>query len=279
MFEFVKFLSTITGIIPVETFKFYHTREKKRLKGMLWKPKGEGPFPLVAFDVGLQFRIWEIPLAAKIIARCGYAVIGTEYSRIEIAKGELKDITNAIEYAHKNFDFLNSKTILVGISMGAAAMLNIAAQVGEKYNVIAVVAISPYSDLIRAYYYAYGYTKSLDRTDPRARLLNLYQRYAYTNPFVEPKEYLVRSPLNFVHKIKCPVIFIHGRKDEIVTVDHSIELYYKMHYLKKYVDIKIVPGEGIHTPLTFSSMLKNLNFIGFVKTWFIVYEFLKKLKK
>lgn len=280
MFEFIKFIFNLTPAIPIETIKFYHERDNKKLKAMLWKPKGSGPFPLAAFDVGLQYRIWEIPAAAKLIARTGYAVLGTEYSRIEISKGEARDIINAIEYAHKNFNFIDKRTLLVGISMGGATMLNIASKVCKKYNIIGVIAISPYSDLSRAFYYAYGYVSTAkNKKDPRIKLLKLYQKYAYATPQEEPREYYLRSPINFIKNIDCPVIIIHGKKDEVVSVDHSIELYYKMKYLKKDVELILTSGEGIHTPLYTKEMLRKFNFIGFTKTWFAVHNQLKKFLK
>lgn len=275
--ELLRLLYNITPIKPIEKVEFVHYRNKTKIKAMIWKPKGEGPFPLVVLDVGLQFRIWEIPLAPNIITRLGYAVLGTSYSRIEIAKGEVEDIISAIDYTYRNFSFLTRKTVLLGISMGGAIMLKIASCVGEKYNVVGVIAVASYCDLGRAYYYADYYINSSRKKSIRVKLLNLYRKYAYAKPWELPYEYLLRSPINYVKNIKCSVLFIHGKKDEIVTCDHSIELYYKMLHMKKKVDLKLVLGEGIHTPLYFTSMLKDLNFIGFVRTWIYIYRYLKKL--
>ncbi|MBU0952225.1 MAG: prolyl oligopeptidase family serine peptidase [Elusimicrobia bacterium] len=277
MLSFPGFIYHLTPAVGIETIEFKHIRDKKELKAVIWKPKGKGPFPLIAFDVGLQFRIWEIPASAEIMARAGYVVLGTEYSRVEIAKGEVQAIINAIEYAHKNFPFISPKTVLVGVSMGGATMLNIASKAGERLNVEAVIAMGPFADLARAYYYTQGYIEAHPRTDERARLLKLYQKYAFTTPAKEPKEFEIRSPMNFVKNIKCPVYLIHGKDDEIVSMDHSIELYHKMKELKKDVHLKIFPGEGIHTPLKLKCMLTRFNFWGFFRTWNYVHKILTKL--
>ncbi|OGS21285.1 MAG: hypothetical protein A2252_08455 [Elusimicrobia bacterium RIFOXYA2_FULL_39_19] len=279
MFNFPKFLYHLTPAVPVETIEFKHKRDNVELKAVIWKPKGPGPFTLIPFDVGLQFRIWEIPLAAKIMARSGYAVMGTEYKRVEIAKGEVNDFINAIDHCYNNFSFLNKETILVGVSMGGATMLNIASKVGAKYDIKAVIAMGPFADLARAYYYTNGYLGAHNRIDERARLLSLYQKYAFTNPVEDPKEFFIRSPLNFVKNIKCPVYLVHGKKDEIVSVDHSIQLYHKMKELNKEVYLTIFPGEGIHTPLKFKSMMRRFNFIGFARTWNHVHKLLNNLRK
>jgi len=277
MLNLPKFIYHLTPAVPIETVEFRHIRDGKPLKAMIWKPRGKGPFPLIAFDVGLQFRVWEIPLAAKIMARTGYAVMGTEYKRIEIAKGEVQDITNAIEYAHDNFSFLDKRTILVGVSMGGATMLNIASKSGDKHHVQAVIAMGPFADLARAFYYTSGYLDNHSRTDEHARLLKLYQKYAFTTPVKEPKEFELRSPMNFIKNIHCPVYLVHGRDDEIVSHDHSIELYHKLKEYKKDVYLKILPGEGIHTPLKFKNMVANFNFWGFARTWNHVHKILIKL--
>lgn len=277
--EFFTLISKLNPMVKLETITYYHTRNHKKLKAMLWKPKGDGPFPLVAFDVGLQFRVWQIPLAAEIMAKCGYAVIGTDYRKIEVAKGEVEDIASAIEYAKKNFSFLSGKVVLVGISMGGAAMLKIAALKGKELNIVGVAAMAPFSDLSRNYYYASGYKALHDKRALRVRLLQLYLKHTYITPDTNPEQYDLRSPKYYVSKINCPVLLIHGKGDEIVPVEHAIELYHRMKYYHKNIKLKIVSGEGIHTPLYVFSMLKNLNVIGFVKTWSHVVNFLKKLKK
>ncbi|MEW6041078.1 MAG: prolyl oligopeptidase family serine peptidase [Elusimicrobiota bacterium] len=271
-----KLIKTLLG---VESIDFYHNSQGRQLKAQMWKPVkvgGSKKIPLVAFDVGLQFRIWDISLFPAIIASLGFAVVGTEYRRIEIAKGEVTDIVNLIEFTKKEFNFVLDKVILVGVSMGAATMLKIASKFGKELNVISVVSIGAFADLARAYYYALAFVKDKPKTQMHVNLLNLYIRHIFASPSVIPWEYTERSPSNFVPFIECPVLFIHGRKDKIVPVDHSLELYYKMLYLGKDVTLALVPGEGIHTPLRIFHMLNGLNVFGFLKALWLTAKFLRK---
>ncbi|MFN3966641.1 MAG: alpha/beta hydrolase family protein, partial [Endomicrobiia bacterium] len=267
-------------LLNIEVLTFWHKVEKRHLKAQLWKPLNlkNKKIPLVAFDVGLQYRIWNIPIFACAIAKLGFAVIGTEYSRVEIAKGEIKDIVNAIKFCHENFDFLDNRTFLVGVSMGGATMLNIASKYENELNIKAVIALAPFADLARAYYYAIAFVKTTPKKDPRTGLLKLYLKHVYTVPHINPKEYALRSPSNFVPFINCPVLLIHGKNDKIVPVDHSLELYYKMLYLGKNVELRLVPGEGVHTPLLLREHIKRFNFFGFLQSLFYTVCFLKKFR-
>jgi dipeptidyl aminopeptidase/acylaminoacyl peptidase len=271
----------IKFLLGVDCLDFYHETEKRRLRAQIWKPvriKDSEKIPLVAFDVGLQFRIWDIPLFPAVIAAFGFAVVGTEYRRVEIAKGEVVDIVSAIKHARANFNFIGEKTLLVGVSMGAATMLKIAAQYGSELNVSALVSLGTFADLTRAYYYALAFVKNAMPGDIHASLLNLYVKHIFTSPNLNPQEYVKRSPTNTVPFIECPVMLIHGSKDKIVPVDHSLELYYKMLYLGKEVYLKVVHGEGIHTPLKFFHQLRGANWYGFIRSSYLTVKFLRKYR-
>ncbi|MBU2567656.1 MAG: prolyl oligopeptidase family serine peptidase [Elusimicrobia bacterium] len=268
-------------MLGVEKIDFWHKSDKRQLRAQLCKPSRLVPgrkIPLVAFDVGLQFRVWEIPLFAQIISLYGFAVVATEYNRIEIARGEIEDIVSAIRYARNSFEFVDSKTLLVGVSMGAASMLNIAAKYQKELGIAGIAALAPFADLARAYYYATAYTMTRPKDDPRVGLLKLYLKHIYAMPHIKPQEYISRSPTNFVPYIDCPVMLVHGKNDKIVPVDHSLELYYKMLYLGKDVKLRLVPGEGVHTPLLFSEQLRSLNFIGFLQSCLLTLKFLKNFR-
>jgi len=271
---------SILKFLNIETIDFRHKVNKRELRAQIWKPFNikNKKIPLIAFDVGLQYRIWDIPLFACVMAKLGFAVVGTEYSRIEIARGEIKDIVNVIKFSQQNFNFLDGSTILVGVSMGGATMLNIASKYENELNIKAVVALAPFADLARAYYYAIAFVKTTPKKDPRVSLLKLYLKHTYVVPHINPEEYKLRSPSNFVPFINCPVLLIHGKNDKIVPVDHSLELYYKMLYLGKNVELRLVPGEGIHTPLLLKEHIKRFNFIGFLQSLFYTVCFLKKFR-
>lgn len=168
--------------------------------------------------------------------------------------------------------------MLVGVSMGAATMLKIASKFGKELNIAAVVSLGAFADLARAYYYALAFVNKKSRRDVHSALLNLYIKHIYVSPTVAPQDYTERSPTNFVPFIECPILLIHGWKDKIVPVDHSLELYYKMLFLGKEVYLKTVPGEGIHTPLKLLHQLRGMNWYGFVRSSLLTVKFLKKYR-
>ncbi|MFH8119982.1 MAG: prolyl oligopeptidase family serine peptidase [Candidatus Aenigmatarchaeota archaeon] len=241
---------------PLEEICFTHVSHGRKLRGYICKPKDLEKCPLLPFDVGFLFRPWEIPLLTGAFAKMGYAVLGTEYKK-EVMKSEVEDITSAIKTARK-FPFYDGKIILAGISMGASAMLKIAAEKNEiKKEIKYVIAMAPFANIAYMYLYAKEYARLYD--DWRAKLLAGYLEHARgLHPFTHEKESRIRSPINYVHKIECPVLFIHGKKDKIVPVDESISLYKEMISAGKTAELKIVSGEGIHTPFPVNNDFMSL---------------------
>jgi len=266
----------------IEEIEFYHDVGGKKIKAMIYKPKGEvgQKYPLIPFDIGLGYRMWDVQFLSKPMARMGFAVYGTEYRRAEIAKGEIEDIINGMDIIREKFDFISDETLLFGVSMGAAIMLHIATrpEVVSRHNIQKVIALAGFSDLVRMYYYATNYVNTHDENDPRRKLLRKYLKCSMgMTPGEYPDEYYLRSPINYLHKINLPVTFIHGVDDEIVPADHSIEMYKKMKKLKKDVKLHLTLGEGIHTP--FEELFNDLtNFIGFCESIIHIYRFMNNIE-
>ena len=58
-----------------------------------------------------------------------------------------------------------------------------------------------------------------------------------------PEEYHIRSSINFVDQVSCPLLLIHGENDEIVSVSHARRLAEALEAHAKPFEIKIFPGE------------------------------------
>lgn len=74
------------------------------------------------------------------------------------------------------------------------------------------------------------------------------------NPFIEDliggspgelaQEYWIRSAINFVDGIDCPILIIHGEDDEVIPVKHAYMLASELERNNKDFQMKIYPGEG-----------------------------------
>lgn len=80
-----------------------------------------------------------------------------------------------------------------------------------------------------------------------------------------PDEYHIRSSINFVEQVDCPLLLIHGENDEIVSVRHAQRLAKALKELKKPFEIKTFPGE-YHT----------WSMSGFDNNWQITMDFFER---
>ena len=59
-----------------------------------------------------------------------------------------------------------------------------------------------------------------------------------------PHEYHIRSSINFVEKIACPLLILHGEQDDVVSVEHALRLASALEATHKPHELRLFPGEG-----------------------------------
>lgn len=238
-------MKTLLSPIGIELIEFTYLSGGKELQALLYKPAGSGKWPLIAFDAGLETGVHELPLLAAALALAGHVVVGTR-SRLEVAREEAEDYIACTNSARHTFDFVGDKTFFAGISSGAAIML----LAGTMAYPNGIIAVAPYANLARAYYYAKAKLAGPLRPYIRRVLQNYIDHAERTGktPETAQHEFLAASPENFVHKIRSKTLLLHGADDEIVPVRDSIKLYEIMKAYSKNVKLKIVLGEGLHSP-------------------------------
>lgn len=206
--------------------------EGLRLRVFLAKPQGKGSFPVVLVNHGGGgmegiYQEMCLDLAGK-----GYAGVamtfrgypGSEGNQ-EYGKGEIADILNLVEYLKSSAEGMDPGRIgMFGYSRGALNAL-LSCQQGDLFK--AVVAWSAPVEI---------------------------KRHALRNPFVQdiiggspeeiPQEYQRRSPLNFVDKVCCPVLIIHGEEDTVIPVEHAYLLAEALREHNKPFRLQVYPGEG-----------------------------------
>ncbi|GAB4275803.1 MAG: hypothetical protein Kow0092_31480 [Deferrisomatales bacterium] len=58
------------------------------------------------------------------------------------------------------------------------------------------------------------------------------------------EEYEVRSSIRWAHRIRCPVLLLHGEADDVVPAAHSRRLAERLRELGSPCELEILPGEG-----------------------------------
>lgn len=205
--------------------------EGLKLKVFMAKPDEKARFPAVLVNHGgggmerayeeMCIELAETGYTALAMTFRGYA--GSQGMQ-EYGKGEIRDLLNLVEYI-KSQSFVDENRIgMFGYSRGALNTL-LACQRSKDFK--AVVLWAAPVDMIA---------------------------HHMLNPFIEdliggspqklPEEYRIRSPINFVERITCPIFIIHGELDEVIPVRHAHMLAKELERSNKDFQMKTYPGEG-----------------------------------
>lgn len=112
----------------------------------------------------------------------------------------------------------HAEIILHGISMGAAALLILSDNSMVLDNVKAIIADSSYTSALDYVHY-----KLMSITGVRLRIIPELMSW-FTN-LTAGYSLEEASPLEHVKQNRIPTLFIHGKKDMTVPVDHAYSLY------------------------------------------------------
>jgi len=159
--------------------------------------------------------------AAAAMTFRGYP--GSE-GRQEYGKGEIDDVLNLVAHLRSQ-DFVDGERIgMFGYSRGALNTL-LACERGSDFKAVVLWAAP----------------------------VDMVAHHAL-NPFVEdmiggspdelPHEYQIRSAINFVPSIDCPILIVHGEEDEVIPVRHTYMLAGELERNNKDFQMKIYPEEG-----------------------------------
>lgn len=237
----------------VEREEFVLHSEGLRLAVSVALPKGvPGPFPSVqlhhgggGFDPSYgRMAVWlaERGIAGVTLIHRGFP--GSE-GRMEYGGGEVADIGNLTRELARRTDLDPRRLGIVGFSRGAHATLLAL----ERFDLFCAAAVwSPPTDLV-----------DLVRVNPWiAELVG-------GPPEALPEVYRLRSPVWFAERIGCPLLVLHGDRDDVVPVQHSLRLAEELERHGKPCDLRLAEGEGHQWSLG-----------GFLHNWRVTAEFFER---
>lgn len=142
---------------------------------------------------------------------------------------EKRDVSTVIDYLESRNDINAGKIGIFGTSMGAAVAIQAAA---IEPRIRAVVAEASFTDLR---------TITVDYQRRIAKLPWHFLRNVALSRSQKVAGFKARevSPLNDVRRLTAPILFIHGTKDELISVEYSKLLYRQATGLK---DLLLVEG-------------------------------------
>ncbi|MBQ7529529.1 dienelactone hydrolase family protein [bacterium] len=212
---------------------------KLSVKGYLYLPTHKRPLPLVIFNHdGISGVSKEHELSCIRLAKRGYAVFAPSYRGedgsegvIEIAKGEVNDVLNALNILSKEPYVDKDRIYLMGASHGALISLLASArtQPGQIKGLIFAYGVAD----IYQWWDHLKETKQLGK-DPITR------RTYGDGPQARPESFSIRHGLSAVANINAPVLILNGQLDTITppqqaqTLKKALDRQNKESYLYIY---------------------------------------------
>lgn len=138
---------------------------------------------------------------------------------------EIMDIDTVVRFARK-FGYKN--IYLAGFSLGAAMALIYASKSRFIDKVIAVSAPTDFAKIENKMWKKAAWGETFNKFE--------LDRFLSIRPYIIPIKKI--KPIDIVHKIKSPTLFIAGENDPTVCAWHTKELFEKAICIKKYKEYK-----------------------------------------
>ncbi|MBP1993367.1 alpha/beta hydrolase family protein [Paenibacillus eucommiae] len=206
-----------------------------QVKGFLAVPEGVGPFPAIIYCRGGIRRVGMVRKRRVLsIARRGYVVFAPFYRGNEGGEGredfcgeDRFDLYHALTLVHALPETLAEPIPLIGFSRGAMMAL-LAAK--DCTGVGPVVVWGGVSDLLHTYE---------ERVDLRRML-----KRVVGNPHKQVEAYTDRSPVYWARGIQSPVLIVHGKQDEQVSISQAEKLASALEAAGKEYAMELFEGAG-----------------------------------
>jgi len=213
-----------------EEFKTY--RDGLRINGSMFRPQGNGPFPIVV--VSHEFMMNRITTVAYtvMLAKMGYAAFCYDFNgggSISQSEGkttdmsvltEKKDLYAVIDYAKKQPYTDENHLTLWGCSQGGMVSSLVAAELGKdvvEKLVLFYPALSIPDDARKG-------SMILAKFDPQN-----VPKTLFCGPIILGTQYvtdvLEMDPYSLLDKYHGPVLILHGNADHIVDHSYSVKAY------------------------------------------------------
>lgn len=250
---------------------------KLSVKGYLYLPAEERPLPLIIFNHdGISGVSKEHELSCLRLAKRGYIVFAPSYRGedgsegiVEIAKGEVDDVLNALNILIQEPYVDKNRVYLMGASHGALISLLATArtQPGQIKGLIFAYGVA---DI----YQWWDYLKEANKLgkDP------ITKRTYGKGPQDRPESFRIRHGLNAVAKIDTPVLILNGQLDTITPPQQAQTLKNALDRQGKENSLYIYPN-CLHGFLVYAPYLNKGVTIEEKKeteeAWKRIFEFLK----
>lgn len=170
-----------------------------------------------------------------VINPSGATGFGQEFSARHVntaGNGPADDIVEGTKQFCKEHSFVDASKIgCIGASYGGFTTMYLQTITDIFAAAISHAGISDHTSYWGEGYWGYSYSE--------VSMANSY-------PWSETDLYVKQSPLYNAHKVKTPVLFVHGDADTNVPVGESIQMYTALKLLGKETDMVLVKDQNHH---------------------------------
>jgi dipeptidyl aminopeptidase/acylaminoacyl peptidase len=215
------------------------------IEALSFKPSGKGPFPGIMLIPGYQRTALDLISLGVALAREGFACVGITQPGFGKSQGKadyvgpntLKALTEGYrKFSHE--EYVDRSTMgIYGFSRGGMAASLLAVRLDVKAAVFGAGI--------------YDFKKAHDEVKIEGIRQNMETETGMTEAAIKQ-----RSSVFQMKQLKCPVLILHGEKDENVPVTQAYLLRDRLTELKKEFEIKLFPDRphGIGPEVTVSTV-------------------------
>ena len=204
---------------------FHYMSDGLKITGLMSKPEGEGPFPVVLVNHGGFDPAKNVAGFLDFFASHGFVALASDYRGCgdaqgthEAAKGEVNDIVNLVHFAQALPYAAPTRLSIWGFSHGGALALLAASRDQSVRSVISVQGPVEMADAWR------HWERHQDK--PGLKALAGLSTIIGGTPNQVPAAWRGRSALYVAAQIKCPVLLIYSADDhdDAVPTDQGVRM-------------------------------------------------------
>ena len=216
----------------VKVCKYDYRFNSNMMEAISFRPAGRGPFPGLLLVPGYQSSAKTYVTLGTILAQEGFACVAIAQPGFGGSQGKPDfvgpDTVKALMAGYKKFrrePYVDPKKLgIFGYSRGATAAALLAVQLKD------VRAAALGGGL-------YDFKKAYAEITIEGIRENMKAEAGLTEEAAR-----ARSPILYVDKLKCPLLILHGEKDENAPVSQALHLRDRLTELRKDFEIKLFPN-------------------------------------
>ena len=220
--------------VEIKVCKYDYISDGLSIEALSFRPAGAGPFPGVLLIPGYQRTALHLISLGSALARNGFAAIAVSQPSFGKSQGKadyvgpltLKVLTEGFR-KFKRESFVDPDRMgIYGFSRGGMAASLLAVKLDDVRAAVFGAGI-------------YDFQKAHDEVKIAGIRANMESETGMTEAAVRE-----RSSIFQMEKLKCPVLILHGEKDENVPVSQAYMLRDRLTALKKDFEIKLYPDRA-----------------------------------